>query len=42
MNELVLNDKKTSLELDEEELKIQAFIEKDEVKNEKINYLNIF
>lgn len=38
MNEVVLNDKKASLELDAEELKIQAFIDKDEVKHLEFNY----
>ena len=31
MNEKVLKDKKISLELDEEELKIKQFIDQDEV-----------
>lgn len=39
MNEKVLKDKKISLELDEEELKIKQFIDQDEVFKYKYIYI---
>lgn len=41
MNEKVLKEKKISLELDEEELKIKQFIDQDEVFKNLIKLLKI-